>query len=69
MRLEHAIKLFVYTCITSYVLICNALRFDYNIEGHRYLMSLLAAKNTSVKLMDPWVKRCLDTIPGGHASP
>ena len=28
-------------------------------------MSLIAAKNTSIKLMDPWVKRCLDTIPGG----
>ena len=40
-------------------------RFDYSIEGHRYLMSLLAAKNTSVKDMDDWVRRCLDTIPGG----
>ena len=39
-------------------------RFDYNIEGHRYLMSLLAAKNASVKLMDPWVRECLDSIPG-----
>lgn len=39
-------------------------RFDVNYEGHRYLISLLAAKDITLNGMDPWVRETLDSIPG-----